>query len=100
MKKITLATIKKFIRENRDNLLIKNISEFSGMTDGIEFSRDQSFRPAVKPIPDWNAKNMLDIQYAWFVGGSRDSFNRYDDNQHTGFEVYNCCGHFVLAVTK
>ena len=45
-----------------------------------------------------NASHTLGVNGAWFVGDSRDYFTAYDDGQFSGYEVYNCCGSFVLAV--
>ena len=94
-KKITLATIKSFIRKNDGALLINVTSRFDGMTDCCE-SRNGGFEVAQKT--DRCSENTLGIEGAWFVKGSRDYFKEYSDGERTGYEVYNCCGRFVLAV--
>lgn len=107
-KKITLATIKRFIEKNRAQLHISTRSRFDGMQDCVDSCRDQSFRPITAPNRDGKAfapspydrDNTLGIAGAWFVFESRDSFSLYEDRNFTGFEVYNCCGSFVLAVPK
>lgn len=101
MKKVTLATIKKFILKS-NNLHIKNISSFSGMTDMVEFLDSPSFKPAVfeTNFNNHNNDNQLGIKGAWFVFNSRDSFREYDDGEFIGYEVYNCCGSFILATPK
>jgi hypothetical protein len=98
MKKITLATIKSFIRKNRDNLYIKNKSSFNGMTDGVDDCYDQSISKA--GITEKNNKYNLGIPGAWFVGSSRDSFYIAEFGPYTGYEVYNCCGCFYLLTKK
>jgi hypothetical protein len=92
--KITLATVKSFIRKN-PNMYIKVGSEFDGMTDCVR-SVEDSFTP-VQRADDLNDRN-LGIVGAWFVGGSRDSIYPYRDNHFDGVRVYNCCGEFYLAV--
>ncbi len=95
-KKITLATIKSFIRKNRDRLLISTRSRFDAMEDGCRECSDRGFSPALQAEKAW--KENLGIQGAWFVGGSRNFFEEYADGNVVGYEVSNCCGHFVLAV--
>lgn len=91
--KITLATVKSMIRKN-PNLYIKVGSKFDGMVDMVTTVKD-SFAPIERTD---NSDRTLGIMGAWFVGGSRDSFYSYSDNQFDGVRVYNCCGEFVLAV--
>lgn len=97
-KRITLATVKAFIRKNRENLLIATLNRFDGMTDGIEGCADKSFRPAVAPEAGSNHANTLGIAGAWFVFGSRDYFTAIERDGVVGFHVYNSCGSFDLGV--
>jgi hypothetical protein len=101
MKKVTLATIKSFILKS-NNLHIKNISSFSGMSDMVEQLDNPSFRPATfeTNFQNNNRDNQLGVKGAWFVFGSRDYFREYDDGEFIGYEVYNCCGKFILATPK
>jgi hypothetical protein len=96
MKRITLATIKSFIKKNRDTLQIMTESSFDGMTDMVEYQRERSFKPIVQT--ESNVGNTLGIEGAWFVKGSRDHFTVYESNGFKGFHVYNCCGSFTLGV--
>ena len=98
MKKITMATLKSFIRKNTGKLYIKNLSDFDGMTDGIEQCENRGFREA-RETED-HVSNSLGIGGVWCVGHSGDYFNAYDSDGFTGIEVNNCCGNFVLAVTQ
>ena len=100
MKRVTMATVKSFIRKNRDNLLIKNLSDFDGMVDCVMPANDTGFRKAQEPEQGRNHENCLGIRGAWFVLGGGDRFSPFNDNGVTGFEVYNCCGNFVLAVKQ
>jgi hypothetical protein len=99
MSKPTLATVKSFIRKNRANLLISEKSRFDGMVDGVRATEDQSFSPI--RTPDYGVHdNNMGIAGAWFVFGSRDWITPYEKNGLRGFEVYNCCGNFVLAIKE
>ena len=103
MAKITLAAVKKFVRENLDNetLFIKKKSAFDGMTDGVEYNAKATFEKAEKlESTEQNEKYKLRVAGAWFVGSSRDYFTQYEDDNFKGIEVYNCCGSFILATKK
>lgn len=97
-KRITLATIKSFLRRNQGQVHIKLLSHFDGMTDG---TRDVE-RPAfVLAAPtERSPQYTLGLAAAWFVGGSRDSYSAYEDDTYQGYEVWNCCVHFIIAVKK
>lgn len=97
MSKITLATIKSFIKKNEGKLYIKNESTFDGMVDCVMPCRDTGWKLAEKSD---NQAYHQGVKGAWFVGGSRDYFTPYEDKQFTGYEVYNSCGTFLLAVHK
>lgn len=96
-KKITLATIKSFIKKNNDNLFIDVCSKFNGMIDCID-SVNTGF-DKVKFNTE-NLKNTLGIPGAWFVGDSRDWFTIYEDDKLQGFKISNCCGSFIIATNK
>ncbi len=98
-KKATIATIKSFIKKNRQNLLISVRSSFDGMCDGVRDCEDQGFSPALE---GGHADNSFGIQGAWFVGSSRDYITPFNKNENgevfEGYEIYNCCSHFLLGV--
>lgn len=96
-KKITLATVKSFVKKNADQLYIDVRRKFDGMIDG-ERTIDDGFSKAA--ISDLSNEHTLGVSGAWFVGSSRDYFNAYDDENYTGIKVYNCCGSFILAIKK
>lgn len=96
MKKITLATVKKFIRENRETLLIRCESNFDGMVDCVMQNRDAAFSPA--QTDERNPSHSLGVAGAWFVGSSRDYFSAYEAEGLRGIHVSNCCGSFTLAI--
>ena len=100
MTKITLSTIKSFIKREmaKDNLYISKKADFDGMQDMVDDCRDTSFKKAVKD--ETNPRNRQGVSGAWFVGQSRDSFREYADNNFIGYEIFNCCGKFILAFHK
>ena len=97
-KRITLSTIKSFIRRNEGKLMIRSVSAFDSMCDGVRFSEGDSFSPVI--ASDRCGSNNLGIQGAWFVLGSRDYFSSMETETHIGYHVYNCCGSFDLAIAK
>jgi len=94
MKKITLATVKSFINKTAD-LHISTRSTFDGMQDCVASTGNREFAKANRT--DEFIENTFGIVGAWFVKGSRDYFTEYNDGKFAGFEVYNCCGKFILA---
>jgi len=96
-KKITLATVKSFIKKNRAHLLIKKSSSFDGMTDCV-MPVESEFTPALQPDEGRNFKETLGIHGAWFVFGSRDYFYPFEQDGLVGYRVSNCCGSFTLAI--
>lgn len=90
-KKVTMATVKAFIRKNYDNLYVKISSSFDGTTDCVERVED-TYRKVT-------ADNALGHGGVWTVGSSRDYIREFSNNTYKGFEISNCCGSGVL-VTK
>ena len=97
-KRVTLATVKAFIRKHRAELLISTLSEFDAGTDGVQHSGNRAFVPAQDPDEGHNHSNCLGIRGAWFVFGSRDYFTPLERDGVKGFHVYNCCGSFDIGV--
>ncbi|HUV01738.1 MAG TPA: hypothetical protein VMW32_12305 [Bacteroidales bacterium] len=95
--KTTKATIKSFIRKNSDSLFINIKSAFDGMHDCC-MPRENGFHKVT--IDETGHENTLGVPGAWFVGSSRDYFNDYEDDHFMGFEIFNCCGKFILAIEK
>ena len=93
--KTTKSTIKSFINHNEGKLFINVKSSFDGMIDGCAYC-NAGFRKAQKDTD--NTRNTLGVSGAWFVNGSRDYFTCYNQNGLRGYEVSNCCGHFILAI--
>lgn len=96
MSRITLATIKSFIRKNTGKLHILTKSRFDGMVDGCESTGQIDFIEACKTTE--HVEHTLGIQGAWFVGSSRDYFTPFNQGGFNGFAVSNSCGRFILAV--
>jgi hypothetical protein len=91
-KKITLSTVKSFIRKSNE-LYVLVESSFSGMDDCVMQNNDQKWIPVSK-------ENALGIEGAYIVGGSRDYFAFYQDGQMFGIEIFNSCGSSILATKK
>lgn len=87
-KKITLATLKSFIRK-ADNLFVQEVSSFNGMTDCVEKSQSTEIKPVSKD-------DAIGSNGVWCVGGGRDYFNLVEMGNFIGIEVYNCCGSGIL----
>jgi hypothetical protein len=96
VRKPTVATFKAFVRKHRGALLIKCKSSFDGMVDGIAVNRGAAFEPAEST--DLSVSNTLGIRGVWLVGSSRDHVSPFCEQGLIGFEVYNCCGNFAVAV--
>ena len=94
----TMATVKSFIKKNQGKLYIKNLSNFDGMVDCVMPCNDKGFRLAQAPEVGRNHENCLNIRGAWFVLGGGDRVYEFSDGQFEGYEIYNCCGNFFLAV--
>lgn len=96
-KKITLATVKSFLKKNEGKIYFKANSDFNGMTDCVESVKDE-FKLATKT--DQHMEHSYGIDGAWFVGYSRDYFKPFETDQFTGIYVYNSCGSFYLGLKK
>lgn len=90
--KITLATFKKFIKN--PDCQIKVCSSFDSSTDCCQTVKDE-FSPLSKT--DNPHENNFGYSGIWCVFGSRDHFSPYSKNGFEGIEVYNSCGHFIVA---
>lgn len=98
-KKVTLATIKSFVkRELKNNNLHINVkNKFDGMIDCVT-ARDGDFTKAVTSPQIFT--NNVGIEGIWFVGQSRDYFKPYEDDNYIGYTVSNCCGSFIVAMRR
>ena len=90
-KKITMATLKSFIRKN-DNLFVEVKYDFDGMTDGIRNKENRSLKPVTK-------EKAIGFEGVYCVG-DRDYFEYKENETHFGIEVYNCCGCNILWTNK
>lgn len=61
MSKITLSTIKKFIKENKQNLYIRVNSKFSGMSDMVENTKEVDFVKIDASKIDFSRENNFGI---------------------------------------
>lgn len=99
-KKITRTTIKMFIARQMaaNNLYTKQISHFDGMVDCVMPCEGASWVAA--STTDRNVENTLGVSGIWLVGGSRDYFTEYADDNFIGYEIYNCCGSSLVAMKR
>lgn len=97
MKRITMATVKSFVRKNANKLFVNVKSDFDGMTDGC-VKINNGFSVASKD--DSCIENTLGLCGVWLVGSSRDRFTAYEDNKYIGIKYSNCCGNGVIAIAK
>lgn len=97
-KKITLSTLKSFVRKNSGRILVKVTDDFDSSVDGVRPTGDNSFTPA-RPSNFTDSQN-LGIAGIHLVLSSRDYFRSYSDGQFEGISVSNCCGAFTLAIKK
>lgn len=110
-KKTTIATVKSFIRKNREKLLIKTTSRFDGMVDAVRFEDAPEFTPALDAdyydgdtgetvkVPRED-RSTLGIQGVWFVGSGDNWCQAFETDTHIGFDVSNCCGSWIVAIAK
>ena len=76
--KTTKHTFNKIVK--KDNLFIKVNSSFNGMIDGCEYFNN-GFEKAERT--EHNLRNTYGINGAWLVGGGRDYFELYEDENIT-----------------
>jgi hypothetical protein len=92
MTKITLATLKSFVRKS-DQLYVEPISTFDGMIDGIRYETDRKLIPIDKD-------KAIGIEGVWLVGSSRDRLSHVENDKYVGIKISNCCGQTVLWKLK
>lgn len=95
-KKITLSTLKAFAKRNENNIFTRTDSRFDGMSDMVENVKGE-----------WKKSSLIESRYyqsgidgVYTVGGSRDYFKIYEDDNYFGINVYNSCGDSTLAIKK
>lgn len=91
MKKITLATLKSFIRKNKSNLKIQFLTHFDGMTDCVTTAINTDIHPIRKT--DFELKHTLGIEGVW-ISLSKN----YIEAVPNGYNVSNSCGSFNLTI--
>jgi len=98
MNKVTLATLKSFIRNNKENILVKVESNFDGMSDMVEYNSGAKWQLAKET--DHCVEHTHGITGVWTVNGSRDYFSVYEDEQLYGIHCSNACGSWTIAIEK
>ena len=99
MYKITLATIKSFIKREHiaGRLHSKSLSSFDGMVDCV-----------MPKVSDWTKvesvnfekQHTFNIPNIWLVGESRDYFTAYQDENFIGYEISNACGSSLIGFKR
>jgi len=95
--KVTRATLKSFIKKNREKLLVSEKSCFDPMEDGVRSCADKGFYPATSSYVAHDCT--YGVAGVWVVGGGRDCITPFEKDGLKGFEVYNCCGSFAVAIS-
>lgn len=96
--KTTLRTFKSFLKKNEGKLFIKLQSDFNGMVDCVESSKGE-FSEANK-TDNYNEHNLGVDERIWLVGGGRDYFEPFENEEFTGIKGFNSCGSWVVAIRK
>ena len=91
--KFTKTSLKKFIKQNKDNLFIKQESRFDGMDDCVNSCRDAEFIKVYSNLIDFTKDRTYGIDGLWLVGSSRDYFEVINENE---IRIYNSCGSCYL----
>ena len=86
-KKITLTTVKSFMRKNADNLWIYTRSSFDSMIDMVS-QVEGSWKPT---SPEAIEKRLVGSR------GARDFYSHHTKGAWVGFSVSNCCGEYMIA---
>lgn len=95
-KKITLSTLKSFLKRNKNDLHLKIHSRFNGMIDGLEHFKDD-FEPAEET--EYNTYYTLGIKGLYVIPG-RSYFNVFRDKNYIGITVWNSCGKQTIVTKK
>jgi len=98
-KKITRATFKKFVRENKDLLFVEVHSTFDGMVDGVVAVNDTAIKVTINE-EEQDDLHTLGIKGVWLVGHSDDYFSEVNDTLFKGISVMNSCGWFTVKTLK
>lgn len=96
-KKITKATFKSFVKKNGAKLFVKVSGQFDCQIDGMSSNRAASFQPA---IPAGNAEYTLGFEGIRLVGGSRNYFYAFEDENYVGIRLSNCVVCMTVAILK
>jgi hypothetical protein len=96
--RITIAHLKSFLKKNETNIYVKVCSRFDGMQDMVDYIENPTFSKV--EYSENTYSNALGFAGVYCVGSSRDTISIYEDDNLTGYHVYNCCGSFTVATAK
>ena len=87
-KKITVATLKAFMRKNPDFIVVEKYS-FDGMIDGTS--------SAQAGVKNWGFDKTIDFV---LVRSSGNYLQFVEKSGYYGINVYNCCGNYDILVKE
>jgi hypothetical protein len=96
-RKITIAGLKSFIRKNRDDLYVKTLSDFDGMTDCVQ-PVEMDFVKVNPNCIDFADNTTLGMPCVWLVCAGRNYCYMWDDE--SGISVHNSCGSWEIKKGK
>ena len=85
--KITRAQLKKFIKDNINNLLVMESSSFDGMEDMVMRTFNSEYRKVNPSEIDFSNRNTYGIDGLWLV-----HTRNFIENHGDIVTVYNSCG--------
>lgn len=96
MAKPNIGHVKRFIKARMaaDDLYIKVKSKFDGMTDSVEYTKQEGYELAQRE--DTYHECNLGVSGVWIVSSSGNLVKEVQENGLVGYEVYNCCGCFTV----
>lgn len=86
----TVRTLKSFVKNNIQNLYVKQKEDFDGMIDCISPTKSPKYKVNPSEL-DLTKENTWGIGI-WLVG-SRD----YIEEIENGFRLFNCCGSYLIT---
>jgi len=100
--KITKATFKSFVNQNRLWLWAEKISDFDGMADCVKECDSHFLKHTTvnQNVEEPYKSHSLGVPEVWLVGGGRDYFTFKEKEWFIGIECHNCCGRFYIAIQK
>lgn len=100
MAKVTLATLKSFLKKNDGKIYVYNKSRFDGMCDGVRDIHDAQWILSPYKYNSEKRNSFGHTHLIHCVDSGGNLVTPYSKDGFIGFEVYNCCGCFVVAIKE